>query len=274
MQYLVANGTFSVGSKTILFDKNGNGRIDDFKNIETPDEYDILNDALGILSKNTIILIDGSIYDNWEIGTAVNIGDTHIQLPNAYNSTLTGYVNNYTSPLVLQNPDGKNQEAFVIKAINGTRLDISTNLTDPTKTEGFKLQHPVTHIITDTIHVTAGFASIDPKKGAVVTMQKTNEVTIQVIIHESMHKYDGAVLCDISKEGNLMHWITSNKQTKIEKKTVSNADGSATILTTTTTTSEPIPIVIPFEYKPVEEVKTGVGTPMGLFKSQWNDIKR
>lgn len=269
LQYLVANGTFSVKNETFVIDKNNNGRIDDFKNITGKDEYTELGDKLNEYKSSNVILVDGSIYDNWEIGNAVNIGDTYIQLPNAYTSTLTGYINNYTSPLVLQNPDGKNREPFVIKAINGTRLDISTNLTDPTKTEGFKFQHPVTHIITDTIHVTAGYASTNPNLGAVVTMQKTDELTIQVIVHESMHKYDGSILFDIDKEGNLMHWVSSHEQTRTEVKVV-----GSTRYTTTIKEYVPIPITIPFNYIPVEQVKTGDGTPMGIFKSQWNDIKR
>ncbi len=269
LQYLVANGIFSVTNIPTSIDINGNGRIDDFKNTIGKDELTNLQDELTKYTASDLLLIDGSIYDNWEIGDTVNVGDTYIQLPNTYTSALTSYVNNYTSPLVLQTPDGKNREAFVIKAINGTRLDISTNLTDPTKTEGFKSQHPVTHIITDTIHVTAGFASTDPEKGVVVTMQKTDELTIQVIVHESMHKYDGSILFDVDKEGNLMHWVSSHKQTRTEVKVV-----GTTQYTTTIEEYVPIPITIPFNYTPVEQVKTGDGTPMGVFKSQWNDVKR
>jgi hypothetical protein len=230
--------------KAIEFDKNGNGRVDFYKNGSNPETekiYEELNNDGAVFSD--IVLLKDLFFRNWYISSSTSIGDTTIDVP-ATDGLLTGTGQSYS----IKKPDGTDKETFYIVSISGNTLTIDTD-TSTSGNQGLTKAHPLTadpktsHTIVDELYETAGLSSNRDTQRPALVVGATASGVGHLAAHEQMH---GQGLSDVNCSGNVMHYTV-------------NSIGS-----------------LPFRYKELVQVVTGTSNPKSgsPTDNQWNDPAR
>lgn len=286
LKYLVAKSSFNfVKELKFDFDKNGNGYIDVFRNVEDCGiEWQSFTEIDNTYSNKILLLNVNARRECWQIKDVVKKGGTTIQLPETYCSIFSSSTKNVLFSIA--KPDGNNEELFVITSVDDGSdvLTISkVNVTidgDQMSTinmpftdlkQGLDNSHDADEIITFYGVSDAGGATKDEKQPIFVYAKNYDtKVLSQIAVHEALHAYNLDVFYDVNKPGNIMHFVTNEIK---EIRRTETKDGH----TYTITERKPVVISIdvPFRYKQIEECETGTGNKKSdaKFKSQWNDAR-
>ena len=187
LKYFVAKSKFKYVKKSDfdLLDKDGNGYIDVFKNVDDLGlEAHSFNTNITYNNNysNEILLLNvNARRDCWQIKDAINKSSTTIQLPKTYCRIFSKASPN--DLFSIAKPDGKNEEVFVITSVDDesdvltiSKVDVNTagdqmsttNMPFTNLKRGFDNLHDADEIITEYGKVDVGGATTNPDQPIIV----------------------------------------------------------------------------------------------------------